>query len=92
MEERYAAEHRDLDAAMYLAAGAEEMNSPFHEGGGIASGVCRFAGLFALRRYPSFRITSHFFPGEGHLSVAPMFLNRGIRTLWDTGRRFGIAG
>jgi predicted alpha/beta superfamily hydrolase len=90
MEEHYAATHSDLDAAMFLAAGSEEMGSPFLEGGGIASGVCRFSGLFALRQYPNFRVTSHFFPDEGHVSVIPAIVSRGIRTLWDTGRRFGI--
>jgi uncharacterized protein len=89
MEERYAAANRDLDAKVFLAAGAEEMSSAFLEGGGIASGVARFAGLFALRRYPSLRVTSTFFPEEGHLSVIPAIVSRGLRTLWATGRRYG---
>jgi predicted alpha/beta superfamily hydrolase len=89
MEERYAATHSDLEAAMFLSAGSEEMVSPFLEGGGIASGVCRFSALFAFRQYPSFRVTSHFFTDEGHLSVGAATISRGIRTLWDTKRRFG---
>lgn len=89
MEERYAAANHDLDAAVFLAAGSEEMSSPFLEGGGIASGVCRFSGLFALRQYPSLRVTSHFFTDEGHVSVPPAIVSRGIRTLWTTGRRYG---
>jgi len=89
MEERYAATHKDLDARVFLAAGMEEMASPFLEGGGIASGVCRFAALFALRRYPSLQVTSHFFGDEGHVSVVPATIARGIRSLWSTGRRYG---
>jgi len=89
MEERYAASHTDLEARIFLAAGMEEMSSPFLEGGGIASGVCRFAALLALRQYPGLRLTSHFFADEGHLSVLPAIVSRGIRTLWGTGHRYG---
>ncbi len=89
MEERFAEQHADLDARVFLAAGSEEMSSPILEGGGIASGVCRFSGLFALRRYPSLKVTSHFFPDEGHMSVLPAIISRGVRTLWNTGRKYG---
>lgn len=86
IEERYAAAHRDLEATLYMAAGAQEMQSAFLESGGIVSGLARFAGLFALRRYPSLRVASDIFPGEGHTSVMPVLLGRGLRMLWGTGR------
>lgn len=86
MEECYAAAQRDLDATLYMAAGVEEMQSAFLESGGIVSGLARFAGLFALRRYPSFQVRSDIFPGEGHISVMPVLLSRGLRALWGTGR------
>jgi predicted alpha/beta superfamily hydrolase len=89
MEERYAAANRDLDAQLFLAAGAEEMNDSFLEASGIVSGVARFTGIFRRRRYFGFRLTSCIFPGEGHLSAVPAILSRGIATLWSTHRSFG---
>jgi hypothetical protein len=89
LEERYAAGHQDLDAKVFLAAGTQEMMSPFLEGGGIASGVCRMSGLLAMRRYPSLSLTSHMFNDESHLSVAPGFIARGLRVVYGTGRMYG---
>ncbi len=89
LEERYAADHQGLDAKVFLAAGAQEMMSPFLEGGGIASGVCRMSGLLAMRQYPGLSLTSHIFSDESHLSVPPGFIARGLRVVYGTGRMYG---
>jgi predicted alpha/beta superfamily hydrolase len=80
LEERYAAEHRDLAAAVFFGAGEDEIL----QGGvwGLVSSMARMAELLKLRAYPSLALTARIFPGENHVSVIPLVVGWGLRAVW----------
>jgi uncharacterized protein len=82
LEERYAAEHDDLPAQVFLAAGEAEMIEPVIPGWGVVSSTAKLAETLSIRGYPSLRLTVRIFPGETHASVIPTALGWGVRTLW----------
>lgn len=87
IEEKYAAEHKDLKAGIYMAAGQLEIQSMFLEGiGHITSGMTHLAGTLKGRNYPGLTLTTEFHPGMSHTDVVYTSVVRGLRTLYATGR------
>lgn len=83
-EERYSATHKDLAASVYLAAGALEASDPVLEGiARVVSGMTRFAGTLAARKYPSLLLATEIHPGMGHEDVTSTSVVRGMRTLYS---------
>jgi hypothetical protein len=83
MEEEYAAAHDDFPARIFFAAGEEEIDHLGHAAWDIVGSMSRLAQTLLLRQYPSLRLKTCFFPGEGHNSVIPFTMSRGIRWLWQ---------
>ena len=82
-EERYAADHKDLNAGIYLASGSLEMSDPMLEGiGQIVSGMIRLSAALSGRGYPSLKLVTEIHPGLGHSDGASTTLNRGLRVLY----------
>jgi uncharacterized protein len=86
MEERYAKEHGDLKAAVFLGAGEAEVLDPNEiiSAGGIVSSTARMAEILRLRKYPSLQLSARIFPGEDHASVPPLNLSWGLRAVWKS--------
>jgi predicted alpha/beta superfamily hydrolase len=82
LEERYAAEHDDLPAQVFIATGEAEVTEPFIDASGLASSTIRLAETLGFRRYPSLRLTVKVFPGESHGTMFPHLLGWGVRTVW----------
>ena len=69
-EAAYAEANDDLDADLFLSAGALESE-------GMISNTAKMAERLRSRGYPNLRLTEHVFEGETHLSVVPATLSRG---------------
>lgn len=87
LEEEYAAGHSDLPARVFFGAGETEVDNADTASSALVGSMVRMAETLALRAYPSLSVTTRFFPGETHLSVPPLILSWGIRTLWSDGIR-----
>jgi predicted alpha/beta superfamily hydrolase len=89
LEERYAEQHRDLSAAVFFGAGEAEVL----QGGiwGLVSSMTRMAELLKLRAYPSMVLDARIFQGENHVSVIPLVVAQGLRSVWakDSAARAG---
>jgi predicted alpha/beta superfamily hydrolase len=81
LEERMAASTEDVAATLFMGAGSLE------EGAGIP-GVDMFRFITNMREmtsrldgrgYPSLKVTTQVFDNEGHTSVPPVVLTRGLR-------------
>jgi predicted alpha/beta superfamily hydrolase len=81
IEERYARDNKDLAASVFFGAGEAEVldGSTW----GIVSSTARMAEILKSRRYPSLRLNTRIFPGEGHISVVPQVLAWGMRAVWE---------
>jgi predicted alpha/beta superfamily hydrolase len=77
-EEAAFAERRDdLSARVYLAAGGlEEQVEPSTK---MLSNLDAMAGQLGSRNYPSLELSREVLPDEGHLSVYPAAVSRGLR-------------
>ena len=87
MEEKYSSTHKDLPASVFFGAGEDEA---LNDGpGGILSSMTRMAEILNARKYPSLTLHARIFPSEDHLTVIPLNLIWGLRTLWadDAGSR-----
>lgn len=83
IEQAYATNHTDLDAALYLCVGgAEEAQAPEAK---MVSTFQTFASTIEARAYPSLRLAHEVLPGETHVSVFNAGLTNGIRRLFGTG-------
>jgi predicted alpha/beta superfamily hydrolase len=82
-EERYAAEHKDLRVAIYMAAGEMEMQGKYYEAvGHIVSGMAHFAGMLRLRSYPGLELVTEIHPGMNHGDATSTAVVRGLRSLY----------
>lgn len=71
----------DLNANVFLCAGArEEMDEPSAR---MVSNLAAMAAVLGGRAYPSLNLVQHLFEGEGHLSVYPAAVSRGLRAVFD---------
>lgn len=88
-EEEFARTHSDLAATVFLTNGAlegsvgEPRQPDFAQLTNSAELVSRLSG----RGYKSLKLSSHEFPGEGHMTVIPFSLSRGLRALFPKHRR-----
>ena len=81
LEERMATSTKDVSATLFMGVGALE------EGGGVTSqdpfkfvtNVREMAARLEGRAYPSLGVTTQVFENEGHTSVPPVVLTRGLR-------------
>lgn len=80
VESRYAAEHDDLDADLFLGVGDGEMTVDHTLG--ILSSTARMVEMLSFRDYPSLRMTAKIFPGETHATVTPVAIPWGVRSVW----------
>lgn len=80
MEEKAATMRTDLNARVFLTAGALE--NPPHTRIALADDLESFAKKLAGRGYPSLELESRLFPDETHNSVFPSAFTRGIRWLF----------
>jgi predicted alpha/beta superfamily hydrolase len=70
----------DLPARLFLAAGAlEEQAEPSAR---MLSNLEALADALRGRNYPSLELTQQVFPDEGHLSVFPAAVSRGLRAVF----------
>jgi predicted alpha/beta superfamily hydrolase len=101
-EATYAATHSDLRAKAFFGIGEfedadgrvrEDMNMPEEERAitaafpiNMVATMNTFVDQLAGRRYPSLQLARDVFPGEFHITVAPVVLSRGLRWLFDAPR------
>jgi len=83
-EEDYAAGHSDLAAEVFMSVGLleEDPKVPASAAAAMVSNVRELADRLNGRGYPNLTLTTHFFEGETHLSVVPVNLGWGLRTLY----------
>jgi uncharacterized protein len=72
-EERYASNRENLQARVFISAGALE--------GTLMTSVQRLAAVLTQRRYPDLELTAQVFEDETHFSGVPATLSRGLRLL-----------
>ncbi len=82
MEERYAANHKDMKVSVFFGAGDTEIGNYGMAAWGIVSCTARMAEILSLRKYPSLKLVTKIFPGETHVSAPPFILSWGVRILW----------
>jgi predicted alpha/beta superfamily hydrolase len=82
-EERYADEHDDLPAHVFLAAGEGEPAD--HLGWNNVSSIAKLAELLSIRKYPSLSLTLKIRPGETHKTMLGPLLSWGVRSVWGDG-------
>ncbi|WP_286828286.1 MULTISPECIES: alpha/beta hydrolase [Kordiimonas] len=91
MEEQYANEHRDMKASVFFGVGESEILEDTFNGvipaWAIVSSTARMGEILYLRKYPSLDINVRVFPSEDHISVIPLNLAWGLRTLWANDAR-----
>ena len=87
-EAKYAAQHHDLDAAVFYAAGAaEDVLSPLMMPpmvpvflrGNVAANTERMVERLRSRSYPSLRLTSRIYPEQTHFTVPSVIYAQGLR-------------
>ena len=91
-EEEYAAHHDDLDATVFLGAGAaedilrprmpESMASIFREAK-TAEYTRQMATALKSRSYPNLRLTTRIFDDETHFTIPAILHAHGIRAVFD---------
>lgn len=82
LEQRYAQEHADLPAKVYIAGGAEEIFEPGIADLGIIASMVKMASTLHLRRYPSLRLSCDVIPGVTHTTMMGDLLRNGLPRLW----------
>ena len=95
-EPGYAADHSDLDATVFLAAGAHEdvlppgLSAPMQANFGAADTAAhtrRLAEALEQRRYPSLDFTWRIFPEVTHFTMLPVLTALGLRAVYADWRR-----
>lgn len=78
-EHEYANKHTDLNAKLFLSAGAlEEL-----DGRQMASNLKEFARILEKRKYRGLELKSHIFEDEAHMSVLGTAICRGISSVFS---------
>ena len=92
----YAADHNNLDATVFLAAGADEdvlppaMPAPsasLSRTADTAGHTRRLAEALEQRRYPSLELTWRIFPEETHFTMVPILIAHGLRAVYADWRQ-----
>ena len=95
-EPAYAADHSDLDASVFMAAGADEdvlppaqpeaVQSLFRAADTVAH-TRRLAEALEQRRYPSLDLTWRIFPEVTHFTMSGILIAQGLRAAYADWRR-----
>ncbi len=94
-EAQYAETHDDLDATVFLCAGADEEVLPPAlpalaveqlRGADTAELTRRLGTSLASRGYPSLRLTTRIFPEETHFTILPILGGQGLRAVFAAER------
>jgi predicted alpha/beta superfamily hydrolase len=72
-EERFAAQHSDLPARIFLSAGSRENEQ-------MIANVLKLTSLLCARNYPNLTLDVNILEGETHYSVIPAAASRGLRS------------
>ena len=90
IEQKYSEVNKDLPAAVYFAAGENEiLQGGLPSALGIVSSMSRMAELLKMRAYPSLRLYVHIFPDEEHTTYTSSGLAHGLLALWGKNDRNG---
>ncbi len=94
-EAQYAEAHSDLDATVFLAAGADEdvlapglpepMAAPFRNAD-TAELTRQLAAGLESRGYPSLRLTTRILPEVTHFTMVPILVAMGLRAVFEAER------
>ena len=76
-EEKYASEHTDLAARVYMAVGTLEGSSTVKD-------VLDLAEALEGRAYPGLSLTTHVFEDETHISVLAGTISKGLRSIYGS--------
>jgi len=83
LEEKLAADQKDLAATVYLAAGEGEiLQGGYISEIGIVSSMSRMAETLRSRSYPSLKLYVHIFANEEHGTYKPSGLAHGLQSIW----------
>jgi predicted alpha/beta superfamily hydrolase len=94
-EAAYAAGHHDLDATVFLCAGADEEVLPPAmpdvvagqlRGTDTAALTQEFGDALAGRGYPSLSLTTRIFPEQTHFTMPPIAIAHGLRSVFAAER------
>ncbi len=77
-EERYAEQHPDLPANIFMSAGSLE-------NGRMIANVLKLAFLLGRRTYPSLTLEVNILERETHYSVIPITVSRGLKSIVKAG-------
>lgn len=72
LENDFAAKNSDLTAWLFMSVGGEEPDF-------MIADMYKMANVLRGRKYKGLEMTTHFFEGDGHMSVFPSFISRGLR-------------
>ena len=81
-EKKYAQEHADLPAKVYMAGGAGEILEPGIADLGIIASMVKMASTLHLRRYPSLQLSCQVVDGASHATMMGDLLRNGLPRLW----------
>ncbi|MBD2843029.1 alpha/beta hydrolase [Erythrobacter rubeus] len=82
LEEVFSQENDALPVEIFVGAGGEEGNEWFLNAGGILTGTARFIETLNLRGYEGLSVTSRFYDGEDHYTVAPRIISDALRSFY----------
>lgn len=94
-EAQYAEAHDDLDATVFLCAGADEEVLPplmppptvqQFRGADTAELTRQLAAGLESRNYPNLRLTTRIFPEETHFTIPQLLLGHGLRAVFAAER------
>lgn len=72
LEKDFAARSNDLAAWLFMSVGGNEPEF-------MIADMYKVATLLRGRKYKGLEMTTHLFEGEGHMSVLPAFISRGLK-------------
>lgn len=81
-EAKYAANHTDLKARIFLGAGEREAEEYFVAISGILESTARLTRTLIARHYPSLSVSTRIFADKDHYTVLPDVIINGIAFLW----------
>lgn len=80
-EEEAASKTRLLKADVFMSAAELEEEGPDGKRYAMVANMKRMAAQLNSREYEGFKLTTHIFEGETHMSVIPAAISRGLRTV-----------
>lgn len=92
-EKAYAANHKDLDARLYLAVGGLETLKPgssdtrYNTDDDMVADLREFDAILKKRKYPGLKVQTSILAEEDHLSVAPVIITRGLKWALPSAKR-----